>query len=356
MNPNGTPQGRGTGLNPPNRFEPLHLAGEEECLEEWELGDTPRTVKTVYYEDLSETILNWNDSPDVGFDVSLNPYRGCEHGCIYCYARPFHEFLGFSPGLDFETRIMVKSRAPDLLRAELSSRSWKPQVIAMSGVTDCYQPVERKLKITRRCLEVLREFRNPVGIVTKNRLVARDIDLLSEMSSWGGVVVFVSVTTLKEELWKAMEPRTPSPTGRLETLEKLSRAGIPVGLMMAPIIPGLTDDEIPLLLKAARDAGARWAGYTVVRLPFAVKDLFAEWLKEHFPERQDRVLKRIREVREGSLNDSAFGQRMRGKGWVADGIRQLFEVSRKRWGYESGGPNLSTDSFRRTLPGQMEFW
>ena len=255
---------RGAAENPPNRFEKIHLEPDEDWNpEDDEDGGRPQGPRTQFFKDHSQTVISRNDSPDIGFQASLNPYRGCEHGCIYCYARPFHEYLGFSAGLDFESKIMVKEDAPELLREELSSPKWKPQVIFMSGVTDCYQPVERKLKLTRRCLEVLAEFRNPVFIVTKNHLVTRDIDLLSELARHNAQVFFFPSPRWITELRKVMEPRTSPPAARLAALRELSAAGIPVGVNVAPIIPGLTDHEMPAILKAAAEAGATSAGYTV---------------------------------------------------------------------------------------------
>ncbi|HWF18874.1 MAG TPA: PA0069 family radical SAM protein, partial [Verrucomicrobiae bacterium] len=259
---------RGASENLPNRFEKIHLERDED----WN-PDEDVLPQTQFLRDHSSTIIATNDSPDVGFEASVNPYRGCEHGCIYCYARPTHEYLGFSAGLDFETRIMVKDRAPELLRAELSSPKWKPKTISISGVTDCYQPVERKLKLTRGCLQVLAEFRNPVGIVTKNHLVTRDIDVLSELARYNCSVVFVSVTTLDTDLRKVMEPRTSPPASRLAAIEALANAGIPVGVMVAPVVPGLTDHEMPNILAAAVKAGAKFAGYVTLRLPYAVAPL-----------------------------------------------------------------------------------
>src|SRR3989440_2472703 len=275
---------RGAATNPPNRFEKIHLEPDAD----WNPEDDP-LPRTQFYRDRTSTIISYNDSPDVGFEASVNPYRGCEHGCIYCYARPFHEYLGFSSGLEFETKIMVKEDAPKLLREELSSPKWKPKVIAMSGVTDCYQPVERRLKLTRGCLEVLAEFRNPVAMVTKNLLVTRDIDVLSQMARHQGAAVFISLTTLDTELRKVMEPRTSPPAARLAAIRALSQAGIPVGVLHAPIIPGLTDHEIPSLVAAAVEAGAEYACYVVLRLPYAVAPLFEQWLTQHFPEKKDKV-------------------------------------------------------------------
>lgn len=340
---------RGAIANPTNRFEKIEFERDVD----WNPEDEPLPA-TQFLRDHSRTILNRNDSPDIGFTYSINPYRGCEHGCIYCYARPTHEYLGFSSGLDFETRIMVKLDAPQLLRAELSSPKWQPQTISMSGVTDCYQPVERKLKITRGCLEVLAEFRNPVGIVTKNALVARDLDLLTELARHNAVVVFVSVTTLDSDLRKVMEPRTSPPAARLATIRKLSEAGVPVGVMVAPVIPGLTDAEIPNILAAATEAGARFAGHVVLRLPFAVAPLFEDWLTRHFPDRKEKVLNRLRAMRGGKLYDADFGKRMTGEGIFAEQIEQMFNVARRRVGIAENHLHLSTESFRRPGGTQLD--
>src|SRR5438309_1236092 len=310
---------RGAADNPPNRFEKIALQRDPD----WNDPDEP-APQTQFFKDRSDSIINYNDSPDVGFEASVNPYRGCEHGCIYCYARPFHEYLGFSAGLDFETKIMVKENAPELLRRELSSPKWKPKVIALSGVTDCYQPVERKLKLTRRCLQVLAEFRNPAVIVTKNHLVTRDADVLRELARHNAAAVFISVTTLDADLRKVMEPRTSPPAGRLSAIESLSKAGIPVGVLVAPVIPGLTDHETPSIIAAAARAGARFAGYVVLRLPHGVGPLFEAWLERQFPEKREKVLNRIRAVRGGALYDARFGKRMTGEGIFAEQIEALF--------------------------------
>jgi DNA repair photolyase len=333
---------RGAATNPANRFEQIHLERDAD----WNSDEEP-LPSTQFLRDHSRTILNRNDSPDIGFEFSLNPYRGCEHGCIYCYARPTHEYLGFSAGLDFETRIMVKEDAPRLLREELSSPKWQPQTIAMSGVTDCYQPVERWLKITRGCLEVLAEFRNPVGIVTKNQLVTRDLDLLTELAKHNAVVVFVSVTTLDTDLRKVMEPRTSPPAARLATIRTLAQAGVPVGVMVAPVIPGLTDHEIPTIVSAAVGAGARFAGQVVLRLPYAVAPLFEQWLATHFPEKKEKVLNRLRALRGGKLYDAQFGKRMTGEGIFAEQIENLFTVACRRAGIADHHLKLSTAAFRR---------
>jgi DNA repair photolyase len=344
---------RGAPENPVNRFEKIQIEPDADWNPEEDYGSRPQGPQTQFYKDHSQTVIARNDSPDVGFSASLNPYRGCEHGCIYCYARPTHEFLGFSAGLDFESKIMVKEDAPELLRAELMSPKWQPQVIFMSGVTDCYQPVEARLKLTRRCLEVLAEFRNPVFIITKNHLVTRDIDLLSELARHQAVVVWLSITTLDSKLRKIMEPRTAPPAGRLAAIRELSQAGIPTGVNVAPIIPGLTDHEMPAILQAAAEAGATAAGYTVVRLPYGVAPLFEKWLATHFPDRKDNVLNRLRSIRVGKLNESQWGKRMSGEGIFADQIRQIFDVARRKAGIPDDGAELSAAAFRRPLGAQL---
>jgi DNA repair photolyase len=283
------------------------------------------------------------------FDITTGTGDFIANGVVShnCYARPTHEYLGFSAGLDFETRILVKEDAPALLRRELAAPRWQPKVLGLSGVTDCYQPIERKLQLTRRCLEVLAEFRNPVTVVTKNHLVTRDADLLVDLAGHEAAAVFLSLTTLDEQLQQKMEPRASHPAGRLAAVEELSRAGIPVGVLLAPVIPGLTDHEIPALLQAAARAGARFAGYVMLRLPLGVADLFERWLVQHYPEKKDKVLGRIREVRGGHLNDPRFGSRMVGEGPIARMIREFFPLSRRQAGITGRGPHLSTAAFRR---------
>ncbi len=336
-------RGRGSSANIRNRFEKLGYGPDPDSEERID----PGRPATEFFRDYSKTAIAYNDSPDVGFDASINPYRGCEHGCAYCYARPTHEYLGWSAGLDFESRIMVKEDAPELLRRELSAKKWTPQVLALSGVTDCYQPIERKLQLTRRLLEVLAEFRNPCVIITKNRLVARDIDVLKELAKYQCVSVFVSVTTLDLALNRILEPRTSSPEQRLETIRQLADAGIPVGTLVAPIIPGLTDHEIASIVEAVAKAGGKYAGYVVLRLPWAVAPLFERWLEEHFPERKEKVLNRIRDIRGGGLNKSEFGERMRGQGIFAEQIENMFTVACRKAGILGGSPELSTENFRR---------
>lgn len=338
-----TIRGRGASWNPPNRFERLHFDREG-----WTDPDDP-PPQTVLLNDATKSILSFNDAPDVGFDVGINPYRGCSHGCAYCYARPTHEYLGFSAGLDFETRIVVKKDAPDLLRTALSSRKWTPQIIGMSGNTDAYQPVERRLRLSRRCLEVLAEFRNPVSIITKNYLVSRDVDLLQELAGYDAASVVLSVTTLDNSLQRALEPRASSPARRLGAIRVLADAGIPVGVNVAPVIPGLTDHELPEILEAAADAGASFASYIVLRLPWGVKELFSEWLAQHAPDRKEKVLNRVREMRGGQLYDGRYEVRGRGEGEWARQIGTLFRVTRDRLEMNRP-PRLSTASFRPPPP------
>lgn len=334
-------RGRGTTQNVRNRFERLDYVADPEAGSE----EVCRP-QTEFYRDQSKSVVARNDSPDVGMNVSVNPYRGCEHGCVYCYARPYHEYLGMSPGLDFETRILVKEDAPRLLRAAMMSPKWEPETVMLSGATDCYQPVEKRLELTRQCLEVFRDFRNPVGIVTKNRQVVRDVDLLKELAGFDCASVVLSVTTLDLALNRVLEPRTSSPVQRLEAVRVLSAAGIPVGVMVAPVIPGLTDHEIPSILEAAAEAGARYAGKVLLRLPHAVAPLFEQWLEDHYPERKEKVLNRVRDMRGGALYSNKFGDRMRGEGLFAEQINKVFEVSCRKYGL-TGRPKLSTAHFRR---------
>jgi DNA repair photolyase len=345
--PSPTIHGRGASWSPANRFEKLHVdLGDEDVVQIDPTSEEEKPRRTTqFFRDLTKTIIARNDSPDVGFETSVNPYRGCEHGCIYCFARPTHEYLGLSAGLDFESRIMVKEDAAKLLEAELSSPKWKPQVVVMSGVTDPYQPVERKLRITRSCLEVLAKFRNPVAMITKNRLVTRDIDVLGELASYKAAAVNISVTSLDPELQRVLEPRTSSPAARLEAVAALHKAGIPVGVMVAPIIPGLTDFEVPRIVEACAKAGAQFAGYTIVRLPWAIAPLFEHWLDEHFPEKKEKVLSRIRHIRNGKINDPRWGFRTKGDGIFAEQIGAMFKVACRRAGI-GGRPELSTAAFR----------
>jgi len=347
--PSAAIRGRGASWSPANRFEKLHVdLGDSDVVQVGQ-DDVERPRRsTQYFRDGTKTIISRNNSPDVGFETSVNPYRGCEHGCIYCYARPTHEYLGFSAGLDFESKIMVKMDAPELLKVELESPRWKPQVLVMSGVTDPYQPIERKLRITRGCLEVLAQFRNPVAIITKNRLVTRDLDLLGELATYSAAAVNISVTSLDSKLQRVLEPRTSLPEARLEAISQLRAAGIPAGVMVAPIIPGLTDHEVPRILEACAKAGAQFAGYTIVRLPWAVAPLFEHWLEERFPDRKEKILGRIRDLRgNGRLNNSQWRTRMTGEGIFAEQIASLFEIGCRRAGIGER-PTLSTAAFRPT--------
>jgi DNA repair photolyase len=347
--PRGPIHGRGAADNPPNRFETLVYADDLDAID----PDDEAAPKTEYLRDTSRTILAHNESPDVGFDTSINPYRGCSHGCVYCFARPTHEYLGFSSGLDFETKILVKEDAPELLRAELSKKSWKPRTIAVSGVTDAYQPIERKLGITRRCIEVLAEFRNPTMIVTKNHLVARDADLLADLARDRAAAVFVSITSLDGALQRKMEPRASPPERRLDAVRALTDAGLPVGVLVAPVILGLTDHEMPAILAAAAEAGAKTAGYVPLRLPYAVKDVFERWLDDHFPDRKAKILGRIRSIRGGRLNDPNFGSRLHGEGIFAEELGALFRIASRRAGIGERRIELSTDAFRRPGGNQL---
>jgi DNA repair photolyase len=339
-------RGRGSAENPANRFEKIEYIPDEEEISK---GVSPQTE---YYRDSTRSIVAYNESPDVGFDAGINPYRGCEHGCIYCYARPTHEYFGLSLGLDFETKIFVKEDAPHLLRKELSSPKWKPQAIALSGNTDPYQPAERHFQLTRECLRVLAEFRNPVGIVTKNYLVTRDIDILKTLSEYDAALVAVSVTTLDPNLARALEPRTSPPEYRLKAIQKLSENGIPTMVLVAPVIPGLTDHEMAKIVQSAVDAGAKQAGYIMLRLPYGVGELFQNWLERHYPDKKNKVLNRILSIRRGTLNSSEFYDRMKGEGIYAEQVRRIFEVACRKAGIEGNKFELSKENFRR--PGTSE--
>jgi DNA repair photolyase len=345
-------KGRGADADPANRFSAMRVEVDEDA---W-VDDDPRPLKTVFLRDDSQSVLSVNEADDLSFDYGLNPYRGCEHGCAYCYARTYHEYLGFSAGLDFESKIVVKENAPELLEAALAKPSYKVGKIAMSGVTDCYQPAERRLEITRRCLEVLARFRNPVTIITKNALVARDIDHLAELARHNTVAVYLSVTTLDPGLARVLEPRASSPRARLETIRQLSEAGIHAGVSAAPMIPGLNDSELPAILKAVADHGGKFAAYSVVRLPGAVKDVFSAWLDRHQPLAKEKVLGRIRAFHGGSLNASTPGIRNRGTGEQSKQLNTFFHTLCRRHGLDPHFPRLSTDSFRRVIPGQGELF
>ncbi len=349
--------GRSAGFNPRNRFEQITVFPSDDESRFFPDEDRDRiVVATKFFSDTSRTILAENDSPDIPFTYSVNPYRGCEHGCIYCYARPSHEYLGFSAGLDFESKIMVKEDAPDLLRQAFLKKSWRPQTVSLSGNTDCYQPVEAKLKLTRRCLEVFLEFRNPVGIVTKNFLVTRDLDILIELASRNLVSIFISITSLNRELTRRMEPRTSSPVRKLEAIELLAKNSVPVGVMVAPVIPGLTDEEIPSILREVSERGARFAAMQMMRLPFAVKELFIDWLRREYPDRENRIVSRLMQVRKGKLSSYEFGERMKGTGETAKAIQQLFKAGCRKYNLNQESLKLATDKFRIPPGRQMEIF
>jgi DNA repair photolyase len=340
-------KGRGAAIQTANPYLAVRLETDfEHIAEDDEYLDQVNRPPTEYYTDESQTIVAENDSPDVGFRYSVNPYRGCSHGCSYCYARPTHEYLGLSAGLDFETKVFVKLRAAELLSEFLSRPKWRPETIAFSGVTDCYQPAERQFRLTRACLEVAAECRQPVGIITKNALVVRDLDVLRTLAAHRAIRVSFSITTLDAKLARAMEPRTSSPDARLRALRELHKAGIPTNVMVAPIIPGLNDSEIPAILKAAREAGAQSAGYVMLKLATTVREVFLDWLTRNYPDRRPRIETMIRSTRDGRLNDSQFGRRQVGTGPVAELIAETFRVWTTKLGYTDDAEPLNCDDFR----------
>jgi len=354
-----TAVGRAAEAAPPNRFETIHvevdleqLAGDDELLA------AERRVPTQFLVDASQSIITSNDSPDIPFRYSMNPYRGCEHGCVYCYARPGHEYLGFDAGLDFESRIMVKQRAPQLLRQALCKPAWTGEHLAISGVTDCYQPAERHFRLTRGLLEVAAEARQAVSIITKNALVTRDIDILAPMAAQRLTQVNLSITTLDAELARTLEPRTSTPVAKLQAIRELTAAGIPTRVMMAPIIPGLTDHEIPRVLAAAAEAGATSAGFILLRLPLAVEPIFLDWLQRNYPDKRERIESLVRQTRDGKLYRAEWGTRMRGTGQYAEQIQRSFEVFRRKAGLDRPLPDYDLSLFRppRAANGQTRLF
>ena len=339
----GAIKGRGTAVNPPNRFEALHLEAFDDG---WDLpGEEAAKPQTTLIRDATKTIIARNDSPDLPFSQSINPYRGCEHGCIYCFARPSHAYLGFSAGLDFETKIVFKPEAAKLLEKELSKNSYKPAVMVLGSNTDPYQPVERTLSITRSVLEVLERFGNPVGIVTKSAGVLRDADILSRMAARNLAKVHISITTLDPVLARALEPRAASPARRLAAVRELRAAGIPVGVLASPMIPGVNDAELESILEAAALAGAKSAHTILLRLPHELGALFTDWLQKHLPERAAHVLSLIRQSRGGRLNDPDFHGRFAGSGPYADMLQKRFTRARTRFGLEDGAVSLDCSQF-----------
>jgi DNA repair photolyase len=352
-------KGRGSRLAPANRFTGARAELEFDQFEhDPEYLESLRNVPTEYLADTSKSIVSENNSPDIPFRYSLNPYRGCAHGCSYCYARPYHEYLGLNAGLDFETKIFVKHDAPRLFREFLARPAWKPEPITFSGVTDCYQPAERQFRLTRGCLEVACEFHQPVSIITKNALVCRDLDLIQSLAAENLTQVNISVTTLDAELARTMEPRTSTPAARLQAIRTLTAAGVSVRVMVAPIIPGLNDSEVPEILAAAHAAGAQAAGYTLLRLPLAVAPVFQEWLERTQPTKRERVEGLVRQTRAGKLNGSEFGSRMRGTGEIAEQIGRLFRVFSKKYQLDRKLPALDVSKFEPPRPrsGQLRLF
>lgn len=337
-------RGRGAQVKSGNRFlKAAYVSQHIEGLDE-PMYSSPATQ--IFYED-PKKIVNKVTSPDLGMMYSMNPYQGCEHGCIYCYARNTHEYWGFDAALDFESKIVVKKNAPELLERFILQPGWQAVPISVSGNTDCYQPLERKFEITRNILKVFARYRHPLGMITKNSLILRDLDLLSDLAGDNLVQVYISITTLDEELRRRMEPRTASALKRLQTVEALAKAGVPVGVMNAPIIPGLNHHEIPDILKAAADHGALTAGMTVVRLNGAIGKIFEDWLRKNFPDRFDKVWNQICDLHGGSVNDSQFGRRMTGEGNFADTIHQLFRISKKKYFADRRMPSIDLTKFRK---------
>ena len=356
MDPLRPRKGRGAVSNRDSRFESLTHEAEDDG---WGILDEElEPLRTTLAVDTARSIITRNDSPDIGFEQSINPYRGCEHGCIYCFARPSHAYLGLSPGLDFETRLFYKPDAARLLGTELAKPSYKCKVIALGTNTDPYQPAERRLKVTRAILETLADYRQPVAIITKNRLIRRDLDLLSEMAKERLVMVFVSITTLDNDIARSLEPRASAPQKRVETLAALADAGVPCGVLTAPVIPALTDHELENILKTAADAGASMAGYVLLRLPREIADLFKEWLAAHLPGRAKHVMSLLQEAHGGKDYDSTWGTRMRGTGPYADLLAQRFEKACKRFGLNEREYNLRTDLFQvpKRNDGQMDLF
>jgi DNA repair photolyase len=335
-------RGRGAASNETGRFEPTK---REEFDDGWGVDETLAPFKTEVIHERARTIIARNDSPDISFDRSINPYRGCEHGCVYCFARPTHAYLGLSPGLDFESKLFVKDGAAALLERELAAPNYRARTMALGTNTDPYQPIERQYRVTRSVLEVLARYDHPVGIVTKSNLVLRDLDILAPMAAKGLVKVYVSVTTLDRDIARKMEPRAPIPTRRIEAIERLAQAGVPVGVMVAPIVPAVNDSEIETILTRAHAAGAREAGYVMLRLPLELRDIFREWLLVHYPDRLRHSLSLVQSTRGGKDYDSQWGKRMAGSGPYAWMIGRRFEIAATRLGYNETPVQLRCDLF-----------
>ena len=348
-----TTKGRSSGFNPPNRFDALH---QEKTADDIIPDDLERKIPTEFIRDHTKTILSKNDSPDIPYTYSINPYRGCEHGCIYCYARPSHEYLGYSSGLDFETKILVKYDAAKLLEKTFLSPKWNPEPICLSGNTDCYQPAERTLKITRELLKVFLKFRNPVRIITKNFLITRDLDILKPLAELNLVQVIISITTLDNNLAHRMEPRTSIPSQRLAALSSLAKHNIPVGVLTAPIIPGLNDHELPEILRLSAEAGAKTAGYTLLRLSHALKELFKDWLEREYPDKYQKIIHSIQDVRQGKLSNAEYGTRMRGEGEMAEYIAGVFKAFSKKHGLNKDSMKYRPAPFLRDGTDQISLF
>jgi DNA repair photolyase len=350
-------KGRGAQINKPNRFFAQSMEKSDEFLEYcYREGDEPDDNKTRFLEVFPKTIVNKVESPDVRMGYSMNMYQGCEHGCVYCYARNSHEYWGYSAGLDFERKILVKKNAPQLLEEKLCSKNWEAYPIVMSGNTDCYQPAERTYGITRQCLEIFYKYRHPVGIITKNALITRDLDILKKLASENLVGVNVSITSITEKTRQALEPRTASITKRLRTVRELSDAGIPVNVMIAPLIPGINSHEVLPLAKAAADAGALSIGYTVVRLNGAIGEIFSDWIRKAMPDRAEKVLNQIKSCHDGKLNDSRYGARMKGEGEFAQMMRSQIDLARKKFFTDREFPELDCSLYKKFKPGQLDLF
>ncbi len=357
MNPKSAIKGRGAQGNVPNRFFELSHEMRDDFLEFCHKeGEQSDNNKTLYLEVFPKTIVNKVDSPDVGMMYSMNAYQGCEHGCIYCYARNTHEYWGYSPGLDFERRIMVKKDAPRLLEAFLKKKTWKAHPIVMSGNTDCYQPAEKQFEITRQCLEVFLKYRHPVGIITKNALILRDLGLLKALAKDHLVVVNISITSLSEDTRRILEPRTATIKRRLDTVKTLSDHGIPVNVMLAPMIPSINSHEILALAKAASEHGALSIGHTIVRLNGAIGQIFSDWIRKTMPDRADKVLHQIASCHGGQLNDSRYGSRMRGEGKIAEQINNMMQLAKRKYFKDSTTPHLNTDLHAQFKDGQLKLF
>jgi DNA repair photolyase len=349
-------KGRGSQTNPHNKFFAQRYEETDDAKMAWQEEEEDEPSRTQFIEVFSKSILSKNNSPDLGFNYSINPYNGCEHGCTYCYARNTHEYWGYSAGVDFEQKIFVKKNAAQLLEVEFKKKSWHPELIVFSGNTDCYQPAERKFEITRECLKVFEKYRHPVGMITKNALILRDLDILKRLNENNLVGVTISITSLREEIRRVMEPRTSSVKQRLKTVETLVNAGIPVNVNMAPIIPGINSDEIFDVVKAVGDLGVESVSYIMVRLNGQIGNIFEEWVNKAFPERALKILNQIKDSHGGTLNESNFATRMKGEGKFAEQVRDVFRLARKKYIHPRNLPPLNFDLFKREGDEQLRLF